>query len=286
MFKRFARRNYKKGLEMKKCSFALLWLMVYLMPQDSKATLEELERMRAAELSGITLEGEKLTRTEHRDYYYNLLLKKAREIENNKSLNAFDKAYLVSFSKTLAANVKKGYDKEPGVNLKELKKELLPIFDEAEKAMEALVNTKGAKNRSDYYSLLALIKVNKSTFLPFASRLKYFSKSKKLFEKAEAINPREYSALIGLGLSYYFPPALFGGNLKKSLVFLNKINDDPEAGKAINYLAYVWKSQVYLKKKDSQKAKEMLRKAEEIFPQGGLLLFARNLLSKGKRIGS
>ena len=268
-----------------KYGLVLSCLMVHLISQDFKTGLENLLKLRAAELSGLSLAGEKLTRAEHREYYYNLLMENALKIRQDNSLSEDDKVYLVSFSKALAINAKKGYDKEAGVDLKELKKELLPIFLEIEGDMESLLAKPGSQRRADYYALLAVIKIDKAGFLPFTARFKYFSQSKKLFEKSFAIDSRESSALLGLALSYYFPPALFGGNLKKAFGFLDRILDDQEKGQSIKYLAYVWKSQAYLKQKNKEKAKDMLREASKIFPQGGLLLFASDLLEKGKRIG-
>ena len=79
---------------------------------------------------------------------------------------------------------------------------------------------------------------------------------RKEFEKALTLDPEHTGAMDGLAVLYYELPGLFGGNLNKSLEYLNKaIAIDS------NYaIIYVDFARVYIKRKEYDKAEDYLNK--------------------------
>jgi pentatricopeptide repeat protein len=83
---------------------------------------------------------------------------------------------------------------------------------------------------------------------------------RKEFEKALELDPEHTGAMDGLAVLYYELPSLFGGNLNKSLEYLNKaIAIDS------NYaIIYVDLAKVYMKRKEYDKAEDYLNKMLEM----------------------
>ncbi len=80
------------------------------------------------------------------------------------------------------------------------------------------------------------------------------------FEKTLELNPEYTGAMDGLAVLYYELPGLFGGNLDRSLEFLNKALDiDP------NYsILYIDLAKVYIKKREYKIAEDYLNKMLEL----------------------
>ncbi len=76
------------------------------------------------------------------------------------------------------------------------------------------------------------------------------------FEKALELDPEHTGAMDGLAVLYYELPGLFGGNLNKSLEYLNKaiVVDSNYA------IIYVDFAKVYMKRKEYDKAENYLNK--------------------------
>lgn len=79
---------------------------------------------------------------------------------------------------------------------------------------------------------------------------------KKEFNRTLELNPNHTGALDGLGVLYYTLPKISGGNIKKSIQYLEKANKiDP------NYtIIYIDLARAYIKLKDYKKARELLKK--------------------------
>ena len=79
---------------------------------------------------------------------------------------------------------------------------------------------------------------------------------RKEFNRALELNPNHTGALDGLGVLYYTLPKIAGGDIKKSIQYLERANRiDP------NYtLIYIDLAKGYMKLKEYKKAKELLNK--------------------------
>lgn len=79
---------------------------------------------------------------------------------------------------------------------------------------------------------------------------------KKEFNRTLELNPNHTGALDGLGVLYYTLPGIAGGDVKKSIGYLEKANKiDP------NYtVIYIDLARDYIKLKDYKRAKELLNK--------------------------
>ncbi|MCK4321195.1 tetratricopeptide repeat protein [candidate division WOR-3 bacterium] len=83
---------------------------------------------------------------------------------------------------------------------------------------------------------------------------------RKEFEKALELNCEHTGSMDGLAVLYYELPGLFGGNLDKSLEYLNKA-----VAIDSNYsILYIDFAKVYIKKKEYDKAESYLNKMLEI----------------------
>ena len=83
---------------------------------------------------------------------------------------------------------------------------------------------------------------------------------RKEFEKALELNSEHTGSMDGLAVLYYELPGLFGGNLDKSLEYLNKA-----VAIDSNYsILYIDFAKVYIKKKEYDKAESYLNKMLEI----------------------
>ncbi len=285
-----SKEKYIGGL-LKLMIVGLLALNLTIFSQAARQTgdiySEQLNRifvLRKANISGLNLEGEKLNRVQHRNYYHQKFLALGESFQNVVGLKQAEKVFLTSFAQTLAINVIKGFPKEKGVDLNSLKSQVLPILKNLEEKMENLIE-QNQNPPSRHLSLLAAIKIEQSPFIDFISAIGKFSDAKKLLEAAIEKNSQNYPAIIGLALSYYFPPNLFGGSFKQTANLLEKVLSATNSPEEFKYSASIWTSQNWMKKKDYEKAREWLSKAREIFPQGDLALFADQLFKNKKRIG-
>lgn len=188
----------------------------------------------------------------YRAYYSGENLHKAiNTVENIRSLSNIEKKTIYNIICLLKIrqleNIKTKYE-----ILAELIKENTPLLDE---------------NNETYLISVAEIVGFIIGYSPLNEMVYYSSIMKELYEKVISINPNSFDGLLGYSLWFFHAPGIIGGSSDRALEYLDKayLNAKLDYQK---YLTYVWYSQYYFKKKNTQSYNKYVELAKYIYPNG------------------
>ena len=111
--------------------------------------------------------------------------------------------------------------------------------------------------------------------------IKMAKQNLKDYELAIVKDKTYFPAYMGLGLSFYFAPKIGGGDVNLSLKYFD-IAEKYANNNLKKFQLYLWRSQVYLRKKEKEKSEQELARAELIFPDNSLLKSIKTMNQKGK----
>lgn len=138
------------------------------------------------------------------------------------------------------------------------KKDKLSWYDKGKEYAQKLIKVNSSHPEGHFWYAVNLGRIGQTRGI--LKSLSLAPTIKREFEKTLKLDPKHIGAMDGLAVYYYELPAIFGGNLNKSIKYLKKaISIDP------NYsLLYIDLAKVYIKKKDYKSARKYLNKVFEI----------------------
>ncbi|MGH9378797.1 MAG: TRAP transporter TatT component family protein [Terriglobia bacterium] len=102
--------------------------------------------------------------------------------------------------------------------------------------------------------------------LVFGGGMRYGPESNRQVEKAIQLDPKNANAYITRAVSYYYMPAMFGGDKQKAVEFFRKAIDlDPSSDAAAT--AHIWLAQFDLAQAKQREAAQEIQSALKIDPQ-------------------
>lgn len=177
-----------------------------------------------------------------------------------KSTNTEEQLVIKTIQTNLLISFREGYDNSK-VSSKSMQ-ELKNIYTE----LTNFCTNIGYENLSPrFLTELAKLRMRVMAREQLATLIKMSKQANKDYLTVLEKDDKNFCAYLGLGQWYFFAPRIGGGSLEKSEEYYTsaeKVAIKPYQ----KYLVYLWRSQIYFKKKKKEKYQEELKKVDNIFP--------------------
>ncbi len=132
---------------------------------------------------------------------------------------------------------------------------------------------------AEFYSVMGDLAMLIAGNEPLADMIKMVKLARQYFEKSIEMDESFVPPYINLATFYYFAPKIGGGDVNKSLAYLNQATPKTPAEK---FQILVWRSQMYFRLKQKDKTAQDLKLASEIFPHNTWLKKVKEFNAKNK----
>ncbi|MGH9710007.1 MAG: tetratricopeptide repeat protein [Candidatus Acidiferrales bacterium] len=117
----------------------------------------------------------------------------------------------------------------------------------------------------------------------FGGGVRYGARSTNELNKAIELDPRNAAAYVSRATSYYFTPAMFGGDKQKAVEMLQKaIELDPASDTADT--AHIWLAQIYSDEGKHEEAARESKEALRLNPRRRFAQFVAQEIASGKNL--
>ncbi|OON98192.1 MAG: hypothetical protein ATN35_05755 [Epulopiscium sp. Nele67-Bin004] len=139
-----------------------------------------------------------------------------------------------------------------------------------DKRNEMLAYMKSNPVDSAFITVLADIGFVMSTYKSLPTLISISKQNLKFYEQAIKMDNTFFMAYIRMAMWYYYAPKYGGGSLDKTLDYLNQA-EKYAVTKREQLELYLWRSQVYFRKGEEQKAEEEIKIAHNMFPDNMMI---------------